>query len=176
VSDSSRLFFALWPDDQTRLELVRLSEAIEAKGFRPVHPKNIHVTLVFLGQVDATSELLIKHSVSAISAKPFDLTFDQLSCWIKPRVLCLTCSHTPDEVQLLVADLSKEAASCGLQLETRRYQPHITLARHARYLPNLNIEPVVWRAESFCLVESCSESGGVNYLVRQQWPFTSRHP
>ena len=176
MSDSSRLFFALWPDDQTRLELARLSEAIEAKGFRPVHPKNIHVTLVFLGQVDAASELSIKHSVPAISAKPFDLTFDQLSCWSKPRVLCLTCSHTPDEVQLLVADLSKEAASCGLQTETRPYQPHITLARHARYLPNLNIEPVVWRAESFCLVESCSESGGVNYLVRQQWPFTSRHP
>ena len=175
MADLSRLFFALWPDDQARLKLVRLSETIEAKGFRPVHPLNIHVTLVFLGQVDAASELSIKHSASAISAKPFDLTFDQLCYWSKPKVLCLTCSHTPDEVQSLVAELNREAASCGLQIETRPYQPHITLARHARYLPNLNIEPVVWRAESFCLVESCSEPGGVNYLVRQQWRFTSRH-
>lgn len=142
----------------------------------PVHAQNIHVTLVFLGQVDAASELLIKHNVPAIAAKPFDLTFDQLSYWSRPKVLCLTCSHTPDEVQMLVAELSKEAASCGLQTETRPYQPHITLARHAQYLPDLNFEPVVWRAESFCLVESCSEPGGVNYQVRQQWPFTSGHP
>ena len=176
MADLSRLFFALWPDDQTRLNLVSLSQSIETQGFRPVHPLNIHVTLVFLGQVDAASELSIKHSVPAISAKPFDLTFDQLSYWSKPKVLCLTCSHTPDEVQSLVAELNREAESCGLQTETRPYQPHITLARHARYLPNLNIEPVVWRVESFCLVESCSEPGGVCYQVRQQWPFTSRHP
>ena len=75
-----------------------------------------------------------------------------------------------------LAELNREAANCGLQTETRPYQPHITLARHARYLPSLNIDPVVWRAESFCLVESCSEPGGVNYKVRRQWPFTSRHP
>ena len=148
---------------------MRLSEAIEAKGFRPVHPKNIHVTLVFLGQVDATSELLIKHSVSAISAKPFDLTFDQLSYWSKPKILCLTCSHTPDEVELLVAALNREVAGCGLQTETRPYTPHVTLARHARYLPDINFEPIVWRAESFCLVESCSEPDGVYYKVKQQW-------
>jgi 2'-5' RNA ligase len=176
VADLSRLFFALWPDDQTRLKLVRLSQSIVTQGFRPVHPQNLHITLVFLGQVDAASDLLIKHSVSAISAEPFDLTFDQLSYWSKPKVLCLTCSHTPDEGQTLVAELNREAANCGLQTETRPYQPHITLARHAQYLPNLSIEPMVWRAESFCLVESFSEPGGVNYQVRQQWPFTSGHP
>jgi 2'-5' RNA ligase len=129
------------------------------------------VTLVFLGQVDAASELLLKHSVLAISAKPFDLKFNQLSYWGKPKVLCLTCSYMPDEVKELVAELNSEVASCGLQTETRPYQPHITLARHVQYLPNLNIEPMVWRADSFCLVESCSEAGVVNYKVRQQWPF-----
>jgi 2'-5' RNA ligase len=171
MTDSSRLFFALWPDDQTRLELVRLSQSIEAKGFRPVQPQNVHVTLVFLGSVDAASELLIKHSVTGISAKPFVLTFDQLSYWSKPKVLCLTCSHTPDEVQLLVTALNREVASCGLLTETRPYKPHITLDRHAQYLPDINFEPIVWRAESFCLVESRSEPGSVNYKVRQQWPF-----
>jgi 2'-5' RNA ligase len=172
VTDFSRLFFALWPDDQTRLELVRLSQSIEAKGFRPVRPQNVHVTLVFLGNVDAASELLIKDSITGISAKPFVLSFDQLSYWSRPKVLCLTCSHTPDEVKMLVAALNMEVASCGLQTETRPYKPHITLVRHVQYLPDINFEPIVWRAESFCLVESCSEPDGVSYKVIQQWPFT----
>ena len=171
MTDSSRLFFALWPDDQTKLELVRLNKSIAAKGFRPVQPDNIHITLVFLGNVDATSELLIKQSVSGISAKPFVLTFDRLSYWSRPKVLCLTCSQLVDEVEILVAALNREVASCGLQTDTRPYQPHITLARHARYLPDIKFEPIIWRAESFCLVESCSELDGVCYKVRQQWPF-----
>lgn len=171
MTDSSRLFFALWPDDQIRLELVRLSRSIEAKGLRPVQPQNVHVTLVFLGNVDAASELLIKHCATGISANPFVLTFDQLSYWSKPRILCLTCSQLPDEVESLVAALNREVASCGLQTETSPYMPHITLARHAKYLPDIGFEPIVWRAESFCLVESCSEPGGVNYKVRQQWSF-----
>jgi 2'-5' RNA ligase len=171
VTDSSRLFFALWPDDQTRQKQARLNKFIEVKGFRPVQPQNLHVTLVFLGHVDAASELLIKHSVIGISASPFVLTFDQLSYWSRPKVLCLTCSQLVDEVEMLVAALNMEVASFGLQTENRPYKPHITLARHAQYLPDINFEPIVWRAESFCLVESCSEQGGVSYKVRQQWPF-----
>ena len=171
MTDFSRLFFALWPDDQTRLKLVRLNQSIEVKGFRPVQPQNVHVTLVFLGNVDVTSELLIKHSVMGVSAKPFVLTFDHLSYWSKPKVLCLTCSHTPDELEMLVTALNTEVASCDLQTDTRPYKPHITLARHAQYLPDLNFEPIIWRAESFCLVESCSDPDGVYYRVRQQWPF-----
>ncbi|MGZ8919259.1 MAG: 2'-5' RNA ligase family protein, partial [Methylobacter sp.] len=86
MTDSSRLFYALWPDDHTRLDLVRLNRFIEAKGFRPVQPHNVHVTLVFLGNVDAATELLLKHSVTGISAKPFVLTFDRLSYWSRPKV------------------------------------------------------------------------------------------
>jgi 2'-5' RNA ligase len=150
---------------------MRLSKSIEAKGFKPVQPQNVHVTLVFLGNVDAASELIIKHGVTGISANPFVLTFDQLSYWSNPKVLCLTCSHTPDELEMLVAALNMEVASCGLQTETRPYKPHITLARHAQYLPDINFEPIVWRAKSFCLIESCSEPEGVCYKVLQQWLF-----
>jgi 2'-5' RNA ligase len=170
--ESSRLFFALWPDDQIRLKLLRLNQSLEVQGFKPVQPHNLHATLVFLGLIDIASELLIKHGVITISAKPFVLTFDQLSYWSKPKVLCLTCSHIPDEIEKLVTALNWEVASCGLQTETRPYMPHITLARHAGYLPDVEFEPIVWHAEAFCLVESCSEQGAVNYKVRQQWSFT----
>ncbi|MEI6267557.1 MAG: RNA 2',3'-cyclic phosphodiesterase [Methylococcaceae bacterium] len=169
--ESSRLFFALWPDEQTRLKLVRLNQSIEAKGFKPVQPHNLHATLFFLGSVDSASELLLKYSVREISAKSFSLKFDQLSYWSKPNILCLTCSQASDEAELLVTALNREIASCGLQTDTRPYLPHITLARHAQYLPDIPIEPIVWRAEAFVLAESCSEPSGVNYKVKQQWPF-----
>lgn len=171
MADSSRLFFALWPDDQTRLELIRLSHAIDTNGFKPVQPQNVHVTLVFLGNVDADSELLIRNSVASISSEPFALTFDGLSFWRKPGILCLTCSQLSREVEILVNELTRQVTNCGLQTDTRPYKPHITIARHARYLPDINFEPIVWRAESFCLVESCSVPGGVCYKVRQQWLF-----
>lgn len=73
---------------------MQLNQCIETKGFRPVQAHNIHITLVFLGSIDTASELSIKHSVTGISAQPFALTFDRLSYWSKPKILCLTCSQS----------------------------------------------------------------------------------
>ncbi len=89
----SKLFFALWPDDQTRQELEQLRLAIQAAGIKPVQPQNLHVTLVFIGNVDSAAELLVKQSVAGIPAEPFELTFDQLSYWSRPKILCLTCQQ-----------------------------------------------------------------------------------
>lgn len=175
MPNSSRLFFALWPDDATRQALTGLNQAISAKGFRWVQPHNLHVTLVFLGHVDADAELSIKQAAADIAAQSFELTFDSLSYWSKPNILCLTCRQpVPNEAARLSAALATAASDCGLQTDTRPYAPHITLARHANYLPNAKIDPIVWRAEAFCLVESSSGPDGVCYKVMQQWPFTRK--
>jgi 2'-5' RNA ligase len=172
MSDTSRLFFALWPDDQTRHALASVSQSIEAKGFKCVQPHNLHVTLVFLGHVNADTELLITQAVADIPARSFELTFDLLSYWCRPKILCLTCLQpAPEQAIILASALGAAAKDCALQTDTRPYTPHITLARHARYLPKLKFEPIVWRAEAFRLVESCSEPDGVFYKVKQQWPF-----
>jgi len=191
MPDTSRLFFALWPDDETRQTLARLSQSISAKGFKWVPPHNLHVTLVFLGTVNADTELLITRSAATITGQPFTLIFDRLSYWSRSGILCLTSTQpapngeripteaisprltggTIAEAEMLVSALTTAAADCGLHTDTRPYTPHITLARHARYLPDLKIEPIAWRADAFCLVESCSEQDGVRYKVIQQWPF-----
>lgn len=194
MPNSSRLFFALWPDDETRQALVRLSQSVEAKEFKWVQPHNLHVTLVFLGQVDNDAEALIKQSAAEIAVPSFELAFDKLSYWSKPKILCLTClppaptvdctnaggtppvsggteqCRKPAEAAMLASALEAIAQNCGLQTDARPYTPHITLARHARYLPRLKFKPIIWRAEAFCLVESCSEPDGVYYKVIQQWP------
>jgi 2'-5' RNA ligase len=164
-----KLFFALWPEDETRQELMRLQKAIDAKGVRWVPGQNLHATLVFLGNVDEATEAAIKQGVAGISIEPLTLTFDQLSYWSRPRILCLTCRQFGQEVVALAEALDKAAADCGLQTDTRPYTPHITLARQARAVEQ-NFTPVIWHAKSFCLMESCSEPGGVYYKVLQQWP------
>ena len=173
MPDTSRLFFALWPDDETRQALARLHQSMATKGLKLVQPHNLHVTLVFLGQVDAETESLIKQAVADITTQPFTLTFDSLSYWRRPRILCLSCRQpAPKPAMMLVSALDTAAANCGLRTDTRPYTPHITLARHVRHLPDIKIEPIVWRAETFSLIESCSEPEGVRYKVLQQWPFT----
>jgi 2'-5' RNA ligase len=173
MPDTSRLFFALWPDGETRQALTRLHPSMAAKRLKLVQPHNLHVTLVFLGQVDAETEPLLKQAVADITTQPFTLIFDRLSYWRRPRILCLSCwQPAPDPAMMLVSALETAAANCGLRTDTRPYTPHITLARHVRHLPDIKIEPIVWRAEAFSLIESCSEPEGVRYKVLQQWPFT----
>jgi len=172
MPDTSRLFFALWPDDEPRQALTCLHQSIAGKGLKLVQPHNLHVTLVFLGQVDVETQSTIMQDVEDIAVQPFALNFDSLSYWRRPGILCLSCTQpAPEPAMMLVSALETAAANCGLRTDTRPYTPHITLARHVRHLPEIQIEPIVWRAEAFCLVESCSEPEGVRYQAIKQWPF-----
>ncbi len=214
MTDTSRLFFALWPDDETRQVLAEFSQSLAHMDFKQVPAYNFHVTLVFLGQVNAETVCLLKQAVVGVAAQPFVLNFDSLTYWSRPKILCLTCRQSAQdefmgargaiaddckdagctipwmgeveqcrerlpramqgpiaEAGFLVAALQTAAVSCGLSADSRPYVPHITLARHVRYLPDIKIKPIIWRAEAFCLVESCSEPDGVRYKVLEQWPF-----
>jgi len=168
---TSKLFFALWPDDKTRLALARLGRSLEIEGYKTVPPYNFHVTLLFIGHVDEASELLIKESVNSITAEPFLITFDRLSYWINPKVLCLTCRQPAQQIMALAQRLNDAVTNVGLATDAKPYNPHVTLARHVSSFVERDCDPLVWRAESFCLVESCSSIDGVIYQVKNQWPF-----
>ena len=49
-----RLFFALWPDDQTRQALFHWQTHNLPAEVRWQHPADHHMTLHFLGQIDAS--------------------------------------------------------------------------------------------------------------------------
>ncbi len=171
MPNTSRLFFALWPDTKTRQAVTELSQSIAAHEFKWVPAHNFHITLIFMGHIDTNVESLIRQSVENITSQPFTLTFDCLSYWSKPKILCLSCRRAAPEAIMLEAALDSVVANYGLRTEIRPYSPHITMARQAHYLPELKIEPLLWRATGFCLVESCSEPDGVCYKVIQHWSF-----
>ncbi len=163
-----RLFFALWPDDGVRRQIIQICRRLPDKDMKLVRPSNLHVTLSFLGQVDADSEHLLRQLCANIQLQPVRLTFDQLNFWRKPRILCLI-AEPPPLVLALVDAINVSAEAAGIWTESRCYRPHVTLARKARKTVQLDFDPVYWCAQDFCLVESVSLEDGVHYQVVQRW-------
>lgn len=164
-----RLFFALWPDDKSRRRIDQLNQRIEQPGRRLV-PENLHITLVFLGNVDDDIAQAVQQSAANIQGSPISLQFDELDFWRRPRVLCLTCQRQPAKLYKLVNDLTRMVEAFPVKLDKRAYRAHITLARKAQKRPDMAFEPIQITADSFVLVESVSTEQGVRYQVLERWP------
>jgi len=164
-----RLFFALWPDNAIRKQINGLNQSITSADLNKVYLDNLHVTLVFLGQVDSKSEAKIIACTDNISQPAFSLHFERLVFWKKPRILCLTTQQYDPQLLILLNALKNIVRQCGVQTEDRPYRPHITLARKATQNISRKIGPIKWQAQSFCLLQSCSTPSGVKYQVLQRW-------
>jgi 2'-5' RNA ligase len=165
-----RLFLALWPDDATRRHVKKIAAGLHLSPRQRVKTQNIHVTLVFIGQVEDELLPAISQRMAAIEAHSFTVTFDELSYWRKPRILCLTCSN-PDAAALrLAADITAPLVTLGVRVDTRPYVPHLTLARHVAGKPEIAFEPLHWHASGFALVESVRTPDGTVYQPLGTWP------
>jgi len=163
-----RLFFALWPDPETRTRCMAVAAALKQAG-RPVRPDNLHITLVFLGSVDEATETKLVEAAAAIRFAKISIRFDALHYWRRPRIICLSGKPEDSAVALLVEQLNTIAAAQEITTDDRPYQAHVTLIRKASQLPPLTLEPFLWQADAFCLVESCSTPEGVAYRVLKTW-------
>ncbi len=164
-----RLFFALWPDNNSRQQIAQINQQITFPDIRKLIPDNLHITLVFLGNVDDAIATAVQQRAGDIIAPPISLQFDELDYWVKPKIVCLTCQRQPKAVYQLVNALTAMLAEYPVRVEQRPYRAHITLARKAKQRPELNFSPVVINADSFALVESISTEKGVIYQVRERW-------
>lgn len=135
-----------------------------------VNAGNLHVTVCFLGSVNGDCEVALMAAASDIAMAPVSLTFDQLSFWKVPQVLCLTSSLGDSGASRLAGEISTLARRLGIRLDERPYLPHVTLARGVKDKVDIAFDPVVWAANSFCLVQSCSTESGVEYRVLKCWP------
>lgn len=162
-----RLFFALWPDDTTRRRCRELGKQLDGQGLRPVAAKNLHVTLLFLGGIDAEREAAVTAAAGELVVPDsMSMSFDRVSFWKKPAIYCLTGRSFDPALVELVDLLAAIAARYGIQVDERPFKPHVTLARKAGARVDIVFEPIIWRADAFCLVES---KEGSEYQVIQRW-------
>ena len=168
AGDRQRLFFALWPDEDTREHLAKL--ALDHITGRWVSRDNLHVTLAFLGSVDKHARSCVEHVASQVRAQPFTLYLDEVGYWRKPRILWLGASRLPLPLVQLLSSLNDGLSTYGFKLERREYRAHVTLARKVQKpVAHRNIDPILWPIDSFVLVESRTLPAGASYQVLRTW-------
>lgn len=167
---TQKLFFALWPNQKTRDGLRRIGRGLPSHGGRPTHPEDLHLTLVFLGQVAAERFDCVIQAADAVRAEAFDLVIDRVGHWKRPKILWCGPTEAPRTLHQLIADLQKGLAPCGFQPEARPYSPHVTLARKAQPVEPCELDaPLEWRAEEFVLVSSLPENEPPRYRILHRW-------
>ena len=169
---SRRLFFALWPDEPTRQQLLRETRGVvrRCQG-KPVPPANYHVTVAFVGTLPAERLDAIAAAGRATEFAPFELLFDRVGYWPRPRVLWAAPSRCPPALHTLVSALWDRLSDAGLERESRAYQPHLTLCRKlGRPVEAKLARPVRWSASGFVLVESAVVDGRSSYQVIERYP------
>ena len=168
----SRIFFALWPDNETRSSLCTITQQFKDEKFRLVKKSNLHITLEFLGEVaeDVLQQLVEKSN--CIQAESFEIKLTRIGWWRKPGVLWIGTHHIPKQLIHLVESIKQIVKQQDLETDKRSYEPHVTIARKVKQvqLPKQSFD-IRWRANSFALIESKSTETGVMYRIIQQWAF-----
>ena len=167
-----RLFFALWPDDATRLALAEWCRRIHrvANG-RPTRAETIHQTLAFLGDCEPARLAEVETAAGRVPPRRFELVLDRAGLWNHNRIAWAGASAVPGELDALVAELRTVLVEARFVVDRKPFVPHITLVRKARpgaALPAL--EPIHWQVAGFALVRSVLRPDGSDYAIQRRWP------
>lgn len=184
-----RLFFALWPSQALQEQMHRLArDLVRSGGARLIPAEKLHLTLAFLGSVDAAREACYEQAADAVRAEPFTLTLDETGAWQRTGIVWVGTPRTPAPLLDLVRDLSIGLARCGHEPETRPFKVHVTVARNARGRRHLARDrapesagapaadavhaalPFEWPVDHFCLVQSQMLPDGARYQILKRWP------
>lgn len=167
---TERLFFALWPGERQRGALTRVQqdELPDHRG-RRTHPEDLHITLVFLGDLDPQRRACAEEAADRVRAAPFSLSLNRFGCFPRARVLWCGASERPQSLLDLLHALNSGLLGCGFRPERRPFEPHVTLARKARPLPTRELEhPVAWPVSDFALVIA-KPGERPRYRVERTW-------
>ena len=132
-----------------------------------MHTENLHVTLAFIGQVDAARLDDIVAAARTVRARQFTLRMDQPGFWKHNRIAWLGASHVPAELDAMVAELRTALQAGCIPFDAKPFVAHVTLLRNARppseEWPALSA--VHWPVNGFSLVSSEADEGGTRYRV-----------
>ncbi|MCL4757405.1 MAG: RNA 2',3'-cyclic phosphodiesterase [Rhodocyclaceae bacterium] len=167
----ARVFFALWPDDESARRLHAQALQIRAEcGGRAMRRETLHLTLAFLGEVARTDLERLRAVGDLVSGEPFRFVIDRVGGWAHNRIVWAGTSEPPQPLRALAQSLIGHLAAAGFPTEQRKFTPHVTLVRKAVHRCEARaIEGCGWDVGRFVLVESTLGAEGAHYRVIGEW-------
>jgi 2'-5' RNA ligase len=182
-----RLFVAIDLDEAARAavgeEQKRLMRrAGRDKSIRWARPEQMHVTLVFVGHVDAARGAEIRAAMNdPIAVAPFAMVFARLGVFPPhgaPTVLWLGVGEGERQAVDVQRRVAERLERCGVPRERRPFHPHLTLARWRTARPSdrriveadSGVVVATVNVPSVTLYESRLSSAGSTYTALTRAP------
>ncbi len=155
---------------------------------RWVKPENIHLTVVFLGNVSVENLSAMEQRIAESCARfrPFQIALKGIGCFPNtrnPRVIWVGLEGETERMGRFRDELQAPMASFGVKEEKREFRPHLTLGRFNRSpggdreLQRI-LEEHGGLSSPACLIEelllfkSDLRRGGSIYTKLKSWPLT----
>jgi 2'-5' RNA ligase len=174
---SKRLFFALELPAVCREALARIDPRI--RGMRWGREENFHITLSFLGSLDAAEEERLREAVADVRVPPFFLPLRGVGSFGggRPSVLWAGVGNGHPHLFALHKHLQDAVLRAGLKPDLRAFHPHVTLAR-PRGISASALRPFLrehaetefgmWEVKEFVLFSSDLDPAGSTYTAEMR--------
>ena len=178
-----RLFIALPVPEEVSDELTELQSGVPDARWVP--PENFHVTLCFAGDVQGHAMRDLEEELSDAAGPKFTVQLagvDQFSSGKQPKALVALVERS-ERLDRLQQKVSTIARHCGIELERRKFRPHVTLARFgngaetghhiAQFMASYStFKAGPWVAEHFSLYSSRQGRAGPIYTEEASYDLT----
>jgi 2'-5' RNA ligase len=131
-----RLFIACPIPENIRSSLENIIILFQKEQARVkwVEPKNIHLTLKFLGETDERLVVDISNAIKKVAGN-----FDPISGFVnnvgafpnpnRPRVVWAGMDSHPPELEQMALEIDNQITKIGFEKESRKFKSHLTLGR-----------------------------------------------
>ena len=135
MAESIRSFIAFDMDSESVLRKIADAQNMLTKtgaDVKLVEPKNIHMTLRFLGNITPSTVEKIFEEMKKVQFVPFDVRLNGVGAFPNqrfPRVVWAGITQGADQLQSIFEQLEPKLLRLGFAPDPKGFNPHLTIAR-----------------------------------------------
>ncbi len=170
-----RIFTGFFTNNDTKSKINEHIDFLKEKAVSGnfTHFNNIHLTLIFLGEINDRQYKSLVRAVENVEFSPFEIQFDRIGkfeAWNNEKGdLYWIGADKSKELDFVYKSLRNEIMKENLTFDGKSYKPHITLGRQV-FLKNPSedickkITPINFKIDKINIIKSERTPNGVKYV------------